>query len=124
MSPTTCCRWGVRLCPRDTCTTAEGAVTAHNATITALARHAAVMGATATGSLKDTGQVVGLGSGGTLVGDDGLRRGGGIGKGRDGEEKEEESSGREFSWATSWERRVAGGGGKRKGRAGMIALEG
>lgn len=54
------------------------------------------MGATATGSLKDTGQVVGLGSGGTLVGDDGLRRGGGIGKGRDGEEKEEESSGESF----------------------------
>ena len=54
------------------------------------------MGATATGSLKDTGQIVGLGSGGTLVGEDGLRGGKIVGKGRGREEKEEECSGKSF----------------------------
>jgi len=75
---------------------AERAVTAHNATITALPRHAAVMGATAAGSLKDAGQFVRLGCGGALVGDDGLGGGCVVGKGRSREEKEEESGGESF----------------------------
>ena len=53
------------------------------------------MGATATGSLKDAGQVVRLGCDAALVGGDGLR-GGFVGKGRGPEEKEEESGGKSF----------------------------
>lgn len=67
---------------------ADRSVAADNAAIFALTRHAAVMGTAATGSLKDAGQVVWLGSGGALVGDDGLGGSGVVGKGRDGEEKE------------------------------------
>ena len=60
-----------------------------------MARHPAVMGATATGSLKDAGQVFRLGCGAALVGDDELC-GGFVGKGRGPEEKEEESGGKSF----------------------------
>lgn len=81
---------------------AEGAVTAHNATITALPRHAAVMRATAAGSLKDAGQFVRLGCGGALVGDDGLGGGCVVGKGRSREEKEEESGGKSFHGGLPW----------------------
>ena len=54
-----------------------------------------MVGATAPGSLKDAGQFIRLGRVATLVGGDGLC-GGFVGKGRDGEEKEEESSGNSF----------------------------
>ena len=54
------------------------------------------MGTTATGSLKNTGQFVRLRSCAALVGDDWLGGGWFIGKGRDGEEKEEESGGESF----------------------------
>lgn len=74
---------------------AERAITANNPAIFALARHAAVMRATAAGSLKDAGQVVGLGCGAAMVGGDGLR-GGFVGKGRGREKKEEESGGESF----------------------------
>ena len=49
------------------------------------------MGATATGSLKDAGQVIGLGSCAALVGDDGLGGGRIVGKGRGSEEKRKRS---------------------------------
>ena len=56
-----------------------------------------MMGATASASLKDTGQRVGLGLGPALVGGDGLGRRGVVGKSRDGEqEKEENSTGKSF----------------------------
>ena len=55
------------------------------------------MGATATGSLKDAGQIVGLGRGATLIEDDGLCGGWFIGcKSRGREEKEEERDGKIF----------------------------
>ena len=53
------------------------------------------MGATATGSLKDAGQVFRLGRRAALVGDDELC-GGFVGKGRGRKEKEEESGGESF----------------------------
>ena len=74
------------------------------------------MGATATGSLKDAGQVVSLCCGAALVGDDELC-GGFVGKGRGSEEKEEESGGESFHdnlLGMEGSRAV----GKRKGRAG------
>ena len=51
---------------------------------------------TATGSLKDAGQVVSLCCEAALVGGDGLGCGGFVGKGRDREKKEEESGGESF----------------------------
>ena len=54
------------------------------------------MGATAAGSLKDAGQVVGLGGGAALVGGDGLDGSGVVGKGRGRKEKEEESGSESF----------------------------
>ena len=51
---------------------------------------------TATGSLKDAGQFIRLGSGGALVADYGLGGGGVVGKGRGSEEKGEESGDKSF----------------------------
>ena len=48
-----------------------------------------MVGATATGSLKDAGKTVRLGRGGALVGGSGLAGGGLIGKDRGREEKEQ-----------------------------------
>ena len=72
---------------------------------------------TATGSLKDAGQVVSLCCEAALVGGDGLGCGGFVGKGRDREKKEEESGGESFHdnlLGMEGSRAV----GKRKGRAG------
>lgn len=60
------------------------------------------MRATATGSLNDAGQVVGLGIGGALVGDYGLGGGCVVGKGWSREEKEEESDGKSFHGGLPW----------------------
>jgi hypothetical protein len=74
---------------------ADSSITANNPAIFALARHAAVVGAAATGSLKNARKIVRLGSGAALVGDDG-QGGGFVGKGRSREEKKEECSGESF----------------------------
>lgn len=79
------------------------------------------MGTTATGSLKDAGQIVGLGSGGALVGDGGLGGDGVFGKGRDGEEKEEERGGESFHGdLLRWEGSRAWG--KKKGPRAALSL--
>ena len=69
---------------------------ADDTAIFALARHAAVVGATAPGSLKDAGQFIRLGSGDALVGDDGLGCHWFVGKCRGREKKKEESGGESF----------------------------
>lgn len=76
-------------------------VTADDTAVFALPRHAAVMRATATGSLKEAGKIVRLGCGAALVGDDELC-GGFVGKGRGSEEKEEESGGESFHGDLQW----------------------
>ena len=77
------------------------------------------MGAAATGSLKDAGQVVGLGCGAALVGGDGLGGGGLVGNGRGREEEEEESGGESFHGNLQW---VEGSRGEREREGGLLPL--